>query len=78
MAQVPCPECGRLARIVDRFTLPSTDGPVEHLKLSCPGGHVLTPLVDDLWPRAAIRLQRPARRQPADVAEEPRFARSGC
>lgn len=33
MAQIPCPECGRLARIVQRFTLASTDGPVEHLNL---------------------------------------------
>jgi hypothetical protein len=36
MAQIPCPACGRLARIVQRFTLNSTDGPVEHVNLSCP------------------------------------------
>ncbi len=38
-----CPECGRPAMVVDRFTLPSTDGPVEHFRLSCAGGrHHLT------------------------------------
>ena len=32
---VGCPECGAPAEIVDRFVLPSTDGPVEHVKLWC-------------------------------------------
>jgi hypothetical protein len=30
-----CPECGEIAEIRDRFVLPSTDGPVEHLQLLC-------------------------------------------
>lgn len=74
MAQIPCPQCGRLARIVDRFTLTATGGPVEHLKLSCPGGHVLTPLVDDLWPRRVqrARIEVVERAEPGD---ELRFAR---
>jgi hypothetical protein len=33
-----CPECGRPAEILDRFELPSTDGPVEHIKLRCVTG----------------------------------------
>ena len=38
-----CPECGRLADVADRFTLESTDGPVEHVRLRCLGGrHHLT------------------------------------
>lgn len=38
-----CPECRRPALVVDRFTLDSTDGPVEHVRLSCAGGrHHLT------------------------------------
>jgi hypothetical protein len=74
MAQIPCPQCGRLARIVDRFTLSATGGPVEHLKLSCPGGHVLTPLVEDLWPRR-LRLERAVRVERAEPADEQRFAR---
>jgi hypothetical protein len=30
-----CPECGRPAEVIDRFTLPSTDGPIEHVKTRC-------------------------------------------
>jgi hypothetical protein len=32
---VVCPECGAPAEVVDRFALPSTDGPVEHAKVLC-------------------------------------------
>ncbi len=32
------PECARLATIIGRFTLFSTDGAVERIRLSCPGG----------------------------------------
>jgi len=34
-----CPDCGTAAEITDRFTLPSTDGPVPHLVLACAAGH---------------------------------------
>ena len=33
-----CPECGAPAEIVDRFVLPSTHGPVEHVKTRCVTG----------------------------------------
>ncbi len=72
MAQVPCPQCNRLARIIDRFTLQSTDGPVEHIKISCPGGHVLTPLVEQLWGRPEIPQAAPD----AEADAAPRFARA--
>ena len=32
---VVCPECSAPAEVVDRFVLPSTDGPVEHVKVVC-------------------------------------------
>jgi hypothetical protein len=32
---VVCPECGAPAEIVDRFTLPSSHGDVEHAKVLC-------------------------------------------
>jgi hypothetical protein len=32
---VVCPECAAPAEVVDRFALPSTDGPVEHVKVLC-------------------------------------------
>jgi hypothetical protein len=34
------------AEIVERFALPSTDGPVEHRTTVCVRGHVRTPLAD--------------------------------
>lgn len=30
-----CPDCGEIAEISDRFVLPSTDGPIEHVRLLC-------------------------------------------
>jgi len=37
-----CPDCGCPAEVIDRFALPSTDGPVEHLKTRCVTGHWFT------------------------------------
>ena len=36
---VVCPECSAPAEVVDRFALPSTDGPVEHVKVACLARH---------------------------------------
>ena len=36
---ISCPECGVPAEITDRFSLPSTDGPVAHVATSCAAGH---------------------------------------
>ncbi|WP_426566433.1 hypothetical protein ACPPVT_07755 [Angustibacter sp. McL0619] len=30
-----CPECDALAEVVARFTLGSTDGPIEHARVTC-------------------------------------------
>jgi len=32
---VGCPECNQPAEVLERFTLESTDGPIEHVRLSC-------------------------------------------
>jgi hypothetical protein len=45
---IPCPQCGAPARITDRFSLGSTDGPVEHLKTGCVNNHWLTPPAETL------------------------------
>ena len=52
---VGCPECGAPAEIVDRFDLPSTDGPVAHIKIQCLHRHWFTVLGEepDRWDRAA-------------------------
>jgi hypothetical protein len=44
-----CPQCAQPAEIIDRFTLGSSDGPLEHVKLSCRSGqHWYTPLAEDV------------------------------
>jgi hypothetical protein len=58
-ALIACPEpgCGVPAGVVDRFALPSTDGPVVHVRTWCLEGHGLTQRVDALtaWPVAQAR-----------------------
>jgi len=34
-----CPQCGAPAEITDRFTLASTDGPIEHVAMECAASH---------------------------------------
>jgi hypothetical protein len=49
----PDPACRAPARIVDRWTWGSSDGPVEHIKTGCERGHWFTPAVDSLDLQAA-------------------------
>ena len=44
----PDPTCRAPARIVDRWTFGSTDGPVEHVKTGCERGHWFTLTVESL------------------------------
>ena len=44
----PDPDCTAPARIVDRWTWGSTDGPLEHAKTMCERGHWFTPTLDML------------------------------
>jgi hypothetical protein len=55
----PDPTCWAPARIVERWTLASSDGPVEHVKTSCERGHGFTPLVESLDFRPAITEASP-------------------
>ena len=36
---VSCPDCGVPAEITERFCLPSTDGPVDHVVVHCAADH---------------------------------------
>jgi len=36
---VACPQCRVPAEITERFSLPSTDGPVPHVAVGCAAGH---------------------------------------
>ena len=60
---IPCPQCGAPARITERFSLGSTDGPVEHLKIGCVNHHWLTPLAETI--AAPDIVTTPAATQPA-------------
>jgi hypothetical protein len=46
----PDPQCAGLAHIEDRWTLQSTDGPVDVVKVRCSAGCWYTALADDLSP----------------------------
>ena len=53
--QYACPSCGVPMEVVDRFTLAGAPGPVEHVKVRCPGGHWYTVPTEDLAPvRTAV------------------------
>ena len=41
-----CPDCGRTAEVIDRFWLPSTDGPLEHVKTRCLTGPWFVTIVE--------------------------------
>ena len=49
---IACPECGLPAEITERFSLSSTDGPVEHVALACVDGHYFRMPTDRLSPEA--------------------------
>ena len=58
-----CPDCGAPADVTERFVLESTDGPVEHARVHCAGGH---------WFLLSVAsLQRSRRRQPGPPAPRP-------
>jgi hypothetical protein len=56
---VSCPDCGVPAEITERFCLPSTDGPVDHIGLHCAAGHHFRMAADRL---AALQPQLHASR----------------
>jgi len=39
MDMTNCPECGEPAEITDRHVLESTDGPIEHARVTCVRRH---------------------------------------
>ncbi len=49
----PDPDCQAPAAIIDRWTWPSTDGPIEHARTRCLAHHVFTPAADYLTPYTA-------------------------
>ena len=62
---IACPQCRVPAEITERFSLPSTDGPVAHVAVGCAAGHHFRMAADRLpaHPQARQRagpVARPA------------------
>ncbi|HET8789380.1 MAG TPA: hypothetical protein VFO47_11600 [Actinomycetes bacterium] len=59
----PDPTCQAPAWVYDRWTWPSTDGPVEHVKTGCEADHHFTPMAASLVPfrgPTPVTTRRPA------------------
>ena len=54
-----CPECDVPAEVTDRFSLPSTEGPVDHVALACAAGHHFRMPSDMLPAEAQDQLRVP-------------------
>ncbi len=54
---IACPQCALPAEITDRFSLPSTDGPVDHVAMNCVDGHHFAMAVDRLPADAGRQLR---------------------
>jgi hypothetical protein len=55
-----CPECNVPAEVTERFSLPSTEGPVDHVALACAAGHHFRMASDLLPAEAQEQLRVPA------------------
>jgi hypothetical protein len=64
---VSCPDCGVPAEITERFCLPSTDGPVDHVVVHCAADHHFRVAADRV---AADRLPTLRPQPPASHDEQ--------
>jgi hypothetical protein len=48
LTAIPCPDCEVPAEITERFSLPSTDGAVDHIVVRCAAGHCFRMAADRL------------------------------
>ena len=60
----PDPACPAPARVHDRWTWPSTGGPVEHAQTGCEAGHWFTPTAATLTPFRPQAAPAPRRAAP--------------
>jgi hypothetical protein len=63
-----CPECGRLAEVEWRDVLESTDGPVEHARVSCVGRHRF------FLPAAMLGVQESCAGRAQEVCDPPGYS----
>ena len=69
---VACPQCRVPAEITERFSLPSTDGPVAHVAVGCAAGHHFRMPADRLPAHPPAHPPAPQR---ASLAAGPAVAR---
>jgi hypothetical protein len=70
---ISCPDCRVPAKITERFSLPSTDGPVDHIVLRCAVGHHFRMPTDGLPAQQQEQLSAPGiRGKAAREGERPR------
>ncbi|MGH3788704.1 MAG: hypothetical protein ACRDRG_19630 [Pseudonocardiaceae bacterium] len=48
MSTLSCPQRSLPVTVIDRFTLNSTDGEIEHVRISCPASHHFLMALDQL------------------------------
>jgi hypothetical protein len=68
MDTTTCPDCGALAEVEWRAVLESTDGPVEHARVTCVRRHWFLLPVASL--AAGVTRSSPARRDPVEYARQ--------
>lgn len=54
---VSCPECEMPAEVTDLFSLYSTEGPADHIALTCVAGHYFRMALDRLPADAQLQLR---------------------
>jgi hypothetical protein len=62
---ISCPECEVPAEVTDRFSLTSTDGPVDCVAISCLAGHHFRMPSELLSAGSREQLRTPERLKPA-------------
>ena len=62
LTAISCPDCDVPAEITERFSLPSTDGAVDHIVVRCAGGHCFRMAADRLssHQQQELATQKPA------------------
>ncbi len=63
-----CPDCREVAEISDRFVLPSTDGPIEHVRMLCVRRHYFVLAVASLDRLSALIERQDQTRLPSPQA----------
>jgi hypothetical protein len=62
LTAISCPDCAVPAEITERFSLPSTDGAVDHIAMRCAAGHCFRMAADRLpsHQRHGLATRKPA------------------